>query len=52
MEKPEPVPKVCYAQMRMQFLPCDPFECVLCRGHLLYRRAVAGLSVQRLKIHE
>ncbi|ECC8720533.1 IS91 family transposase, partial [Salmonella enterica subsp. houtenae] len=51
MEKPEPVPKVCYAQMSKQFLRRDPFECVLCGGHMVYRRAVTGLNVQGLKIH-
>ncbi len=30
MDKPEPVAKVCYAQMVKQFLSRDPFECVLC----------------------
>ena len=28
MDKPEPVAKVCYAQMVKQFLSRDPFECV------------------------
>lgn len=51
MEKPEPVAKVCYAQISKQFLRRDPFECVLCGGRMVYRRAVAGLSVQGLKIH-
>ncbi|EAT7400512.1 IS91 family transposase, partial [Salmonella enterica] len=51
MEKPESVPKVCYAQMIRQFLRRDPFECILCGGHMVYRRAVAGLNVQALKIH-
>ena len=51
MGKPEPVPKVCYAQMSKQFLRRDPFECVLCGGKMVYRRAVAGLSVTQLKIH-
>ncbi|EIS1700066.1 transposase, partial [Shigella flexneri] len=32
MDKPEPVAKVCYAQMVKQFLSRDPFECVLCGG--------------------
>ncbi len=41
MEKPEPVLKVCYAQMSKQFLRRDPFECVLCEGLMVYRRAVA-----------
>ncbi len=51
MEKPEPLPKVCYAQMSKQFLRRDPFECVLCGGRMVYRRAVTGLNVQGLKIH-
>jgi hypothetical protein len=51
MDKPAPVPKVCYAQMSRQFLRRDPFECILCGGHMVYRRAVAGLNVQGLKIH-
>lgn len=51
MDKPEPVPKVCYAQMSKQFLRRDPFECVLCGGRMVYRRAVTGLSVAGLKIH-
>lgn len=51
MEKPEPVPKVCYAQMSRQFLRRDPFECVLCGGRMVYRGAVADLNVQGLKIH-
>ncbi|HHL2713139.1 TPA: IS91 family transposase, partial [Yersinia enterocolitica] len=42
---------VCYAQMSRQFLRRDPFECVLCGGQMVYRRAVAGLTVQGLKIH-
>ncbi len=32
MDKPEPVAKVCYAQMVKQFLSRDPFECVLPDG--------------------
>ncbi|TBL58052.1 IS91 family transposase [Hafnia paralvei] len=51
MEKPEPVPKVCYAQMSKQFLRRDPFECILCGGQMVFRRAVAGLNVQGLKKH-
>lgn len=51
MKKPEPVKKVCYAQMSKQFLRRDPFECVLCGGQMVYRRAVAGLNVQGLKTH-
>ena len=51
MEKPEPVLKVCYAQMSKQFLGRDPFECVLCGVRMLYLRAVAGLNVQGLKTH-
>ncbi|KKF34415.1 transposase [Erwinia tracheiphila] len=51
MEKPEPVAKVCYAQMSKQFMRRDPFECVLCGGRMEYRRAVAVLSVQGLKTH-
>src|SRR5690606_39472166 len=51
MDKPEPVSKVCYAQMSKQFLRRDPYECVLCGGQMVYRRAVAGLNVQGLKIH-
>lgn len=50
MDKPEPVPKVCYAQMSKQ-LRRDPFVCVLCGGRMVYRRAVAGLNVQGLKIY-
>ncbi|HEI2818752.1 TPA: transposase, partial [Escherichia coli] len=49
MDKPEPVAKVCYAQMVKQFLRRDPFECVLCGGRMVYRRAVAGLNVDELK---
>ncbi|MEF4439775.1 IS91 family transposase, partial [Escherichia coli] len=49
MDKPEPVAKVCYAQMMKQFLRRDPFECVLCGGRMVYRRAVAGLNVDGLK---
>ncbi len=49
MDKPEPVTKVCYAQMVKQFLSCDPFECVLCGGRMVYRRAIAGLNVSGLK---
>lgn len=37
MDKPEPVPKVCYAQMSKQFLRRDPFECVLCGGQMVYQ---------------
>lgn len=51
MEKPEPLPRACYAQMSKQFLHRDPFESVLCGGRMVYRRAVAGLNVQGLKIH-
>lgn len=51
MEKPEAVAKVCYAQMIKQFLRRDPFECVLCGGKMVYRRAVVGLNVQGLKTH-
>ena len=50
MDKPEPVARVYYAQMSKQFLRRDPFECVLCGGRTVYRRAVAGLNVQGLKI--
>ena len=32
-----------------QFLNRDPFECVLCGGRMVYRRAVAGLNVSGLK---
>ncbi|MGC9868194.1 hypothetical protein P4I26_23805, partial [Escherichia coli] len=49
MDKPEPVAKVCYAQMVKQFLSRDPFECVLCGGRMVYRRAIAGLNVEGLK---
>ncbi|WP_348903536.1 IS91 family transposase [Escherichia coli] len=49
MDKPEPVAKVCYAQMVKQFLSRDPFECVLCGGRMVYRRAIAGLNVSGLK---
>lgn len=49
--KPEPVVKVCYAQLSKQYLGRDPFECILCGGHLSYRRAIAGLNVQGLKAH-
>lgn len=52
MEKPEPVPKVCYAQMSKQFLRRDPFECILCGGQMVYRRAIAGLNMLGLKKHE
>lgn len=51
MEKSEQVPKVCYAQMSRQFLRRDPFKYILCGGHMVYRRTVAGLNVQGLKIH-
>lgn len=37
--------------MSKQFLRRDPFEYVLCGGRMVYRRAVAGLNVQGLKIH-
>ncbi|WP_176360227.1 transposase, partial [Escherichia coli] len=49
MDKPEPVAKVCYAQMVKQFLSRDPFECVLCGSRMVYRRALAGLNVSGLK---
>ncbi|EFW61191.1 IS1294 transposase [Shigella flexneri CDC 796-83] len=49
MDKPEPVAKVCYAQMVKQFLSRDPFECVLCGGRMVYRRAIAGLNVEGLR---
>ncbi|MSI23394.1 hypothetical protein GKF36_23385, partial [Escherichia coli] len=49
MDKPEPVAKVCYAQMVKQFLSRAPFECVLCGGRMVYRRAIAGLNVSGLK---
>ncbi len=49
MDKPEPVAKVCYAQMVKQFLSRDLFECVLCGGRMVYRRAIAGLNVEGLK---
>ena len=45
----EAVAKVCYAQMVKQFLSRDPFECVLCGGRMVYRRAIAGLNVSGLK---
>ena len=45
----EAVAKVCYAQMVKQFLSRDPFECVLCGGRMVYRRAIAGLNVEGLK---
>ncbi|HBA9710978.1 TPA: hypothetical protein J1460_005079, partial [Escherichia coli] len=45
----EPVTKVCYAQMVKQFLSRNPFECVLCGGRMVYRRAIAGLNVSGLK---
>ncbi|EET4135439.1 hypothetical protein FI645_004729 [Escherichia coli] len=32
-----------------QFLSRDPFECVLCGGRMVYRRAIAGLNVSGLK---
>lgn len=51
MEKPDPAPKVCYAQMSQQFLRRDPFECILCGGQMVYGRAIAGLNVQGLKKH-
>ncbi|UIA83078.1 IS91 family transposase [Erwinia tracheiphila] len=51
MDKPDPAVKICYAQLSKQFLRRDPFECVLCGGRMVYRRAVAGLNVQGLKIH-
>lgn len=50
MNKLEPVPKVCYAQMSKQFLRRYPFECVLCGGRMVYRRTVKGLLVAELKI--
>lgn len=50
-DKLEPVVKVCYAQLSKQFLGRDSFECILCGGHLFYRRAIAGLNVQGLKAH-
>ncbi|EGE2696365.1 IS91 family transposase, partial [Shigella flexneri] len=40
---------VCYAQMVTQLLSRDPFECVLCGGRMVYRRAIAGLNVSGLK---
>ena len=49
MDKPEPVAKVCYAQMVKQFLSRAPFECVLCGGRMVYRRAITGLNVSGLK---
>ncbi|HGD8419173.1 TPA: IS91 family transposase, partial [Escherichia coli] len=49
MDKPEPVAKVCYAQMVKQFLSRDPFECVLCGGRMVYRRAIAGLNMGEQK---
>ena len=49
MDKPEAVAKVCYAQMVKQFLSRDLFECVLCGGRMVYRRAIAGLNVSGLK---
>ncbi len=48
-DKPEAVEKVCYVQMVKQFLSRDPFECVLCGGRMVYRRAVVGLNVYGLK---
>ena len=51
MKKPEAAPKVCYAQMSKPFLRRDPFECILCGGHMVYRRAISGLNVGELKIH-
>ncbi len=47
MDKPEPVAKVCYAQMVKQFLSRDPFECVLCGCRMVYRRAIAGAECIR-----
>ncbi len=49
IDEAEPVAKVCYAQMVKQFLSRDPFECVLCGGRMVYRRAIAGLNVSGLK---
>ena len=49
MDKPEPVAKVCYAQMVKQFLSRASFECVLCGGRMVYRRAITGLNVSGLK---
>ncbi|WP_432805345.1 transposase, partial [Escherichia coli] len=37
MDKPEPVAKVCYAQMVKQFLSRDLFECVLCGGRMVLK---------------
>ncbi|EPQ7549619.1 hypothetical protein ACUWBI_004824, partial [Escherichia coli] len=36
-------------QIVKQLLSRDPFECVLCGGRMVYRRAVAGLNVDGLK---
>ncbi len=51
MEKREPIVRVYYAQMMKQYLGRDPFECVLCGGRMVYRRAIAGLNVESLKKH-
>ncbi|EPN9163501.1 hypothetical protein ACT4EA_004768, partial [Escherichia coli] len=32
-----------------QFLSRDPFECVLCGGRMVYRRAIAGLNMGEQK---
>ncbi|ENT6833804.1 IS91 family transposase, partial [Escherichia coli] len=37
-------------QMVKQFLSRDPFECVLCGGRMVYRRAIAGLNVEGLNV--
>ena len=47
MDKPEPVAKVCYAQMVKQFLSRDPFECVLCVESDAFYGAEAGLPSGR-----
>ena len=51
MEQRGKAPKLYFAQMSKGFLNRDPFSCTLCRAQMLYRGAMAGLTVQGLVNH-
>ncbi|SRN56500.1 IS1294 transposase [Shigella flexneri] len=53
MDKPEPVAKVCYAQMVKQFLSRDPFECVLCGSQMRFTGLKRGYRLaEQVLMHE
>ncbi len=51
MAKPEPAPKLYFAQMAKAFLNVDPFSCVLCGAKMVYTAAISGLTVKGLVTH-